>query len=158
VFVAGVVSVRVFRSIGVTVAGFPPKRGAHARRKTAARTVTLVPPSTVRNPTVQPVDALGAAPNITETLWPVETENGLAGLELTPDGSPVSETCTVAEKPFCGAMETVTGELAPPCGIVIEVTENAIAKSGTGQGGWAPPPLPPPPHAAMKTMTKFRKG
>src|SRR5579863_1079335 len=82
-----------------------------------------------------PVAALGAAPTITETGCPVPTENGLAGLLVTPAGIPESVTCTLPENPFTPFTLTLTGALELPCAIVTVVVDRPIVKSGCGGGG-----------------------
>ena len=82
-----------------------------------------------------PVAAFGDAPIITETACPVPTENGLAGLLITPAGAPESVTCTLPEKPFNPVTVTLTGALELPCVMLIVDVERPIVKSGCGGGG-----------------------
>src|SRR6266851_5353431 len=83
-----------------------------------------------------PVAAFGAAPKTTEMLEPATTLKGLAGLEMTPVGRPVSVTCTLPVNPLTGFTETLSAELVLPCGTETELEERARVKSGTGGGGW----------------------
>lgn len=61
-----------------------------------------------------PAAADGEAPNKTSALLPAETGKGLAGLELIPDGKPLSATWTDPEKPLAGVMLRETDELVAP--------------------------------------------
>src|SRR5579864_4027190 len=79
-----------------------------------------------------PVAAFGDAPIITETGCPVLTENGLAGLLVTPVGAPESVTFTLPEKPFRPVTVTLTGALELPCAMLTVAVESSIAKSGCG--------------------------
>jgi hypothetical protein len=82
-----------------------------------------------------PVAAFGDAPIITETACPELTEKGLAGLLVTPAGTPESVTCTFPEKPFKPATVTLTGALELPCAMLMVPVESPIVKSGCGGGG-----------------------
>ena len=61
-----------------------------------------------------PVVALAEAPKIREVLAPTATVKGLAGFEVTPEGSALSVTWTVAVKPFSAFTETLTEGLVAP--------------------------------------------
>ena len=82
-----------------------------------------------------PVAAFGDAPIITEAASPELTENGLAGLLVTPAGTPERVTCTLPEKPFKPFTATLTGTLELPCAMLTVLVENPIVKSGCGGGG-----------------------
>jgi hypothetical protein len=76
---------------------------------------------------------------------------------VMPVGSPVKETWTLEEKPFCGVTEIVMGELALPWGTLTELEERVIEKSGWGGGGdCVSPPVPPPPQAAREAATDIQ--
>ena len=105
-----------------------------------------------------PVAAVGDAPIITETARPVLTEKGLAGLLVTPDGTPESVTCTLPVKPFNPVTVMLTGELELPWAMLIVVVETPIVKSGCGGGGWVPPPPPPPQPPRKITKAEIRKA
>jgi len=67
---------------------------------------------------------------------------------VTPDGNPLSDTCTSPEKPFWGVMLTLTALLVLPCETETVGEEKLMTKSGAGGGGGgstngsAPPPQP----------------
>jgi hypothetical protein len=82
-----------------------------------------------------PVVASGDAPRIIEAACPELTENGLAGLLVTPAGTPERVTCTLPEKPFKPVTVTLTGALELPCAMLTVVMESPIVKSGCGGGG-----------------------
>jgi hypothetical protein len=77
-----------------------------------------------------PVVAFDEAPKITEVICPAITKKGLAGLLVTPAGTPVRVICTLPENPFSALTETVTGALALPCATLSVAEETAIEKSG----------------------------
>jgi hypothetical protein len=68
-------------------------------------------------------------------LAPAATLKGLAGLEVTPAGSPFSATWTEPLKPFTGFTETSTAGLVAPCWMEIEFDDKLSEKSATGGGG-----------------------
>ena len=82
-----------------------------------------------------PVAAAGEAPIITATACPELTEKGLAGLLVTPAGTPESDTCTLPEKPFKPFTVTLTGALELPWAMLTALVESPIVKSGCGGGG-----------------------
>jgi hypothetical protein len=82
-----------------------------------------------------PVAAFAAAPKTTEMLEPAATLKGLAGFEVTPEGSALSVTCTLPVNLLTGFTETPRAELVPPCCTETELEERASVKSGTGGGG-----------------------
>ena len=63
---------------------------------------------------ILPVAAVADAPNSSVALDPLCTENGLCGLQLTPEGRPLRVTCTEPENPFSGCTDTWIPELVVP--------------------------------------------
>ena len=82
-----------------------------------------------------PVVAELPALKVKEAFAPGLTENGLAGLTVTPDGRLLRTTCTVPEKPFCGVTLTVTAGLVAPWETDIVEGDTVREKSGAGGGG-----------------------
>lgn len=77
-----------------------------------------------------PVAALRLAPSMIGMLPPTEPAKGLDGLEATPLGNPVKETCTAPLKPFCGLTVRETAEVDIPCDSASELTDSWSEKSG----------------------------
>ncbi|OLB35047.1 MAG: hypothetical protein AUH11_16320 [Acidobacteria bacterium 13_2_20CM_57_17] len=82
-----------------------------------------------------PVVAFVEAPKTTGVLAPTVTLKGLAGFEVTPEGSALSVTWTAPAKPFSAFTETLTEGLVAPCGMEIEFDDKLRVKSGAGGGG-----------------------
>ncbi len=101
-----------------------------------------------------PVRAFTAAPKTTEVLEPTATLKGLAGFEVTPEGSALKVTCTLPVNPLTGFTETLRAELVPPCCTETELEERASLKSGTGGGGCVKEdPAPQPAHASANSRS-----
>ena len=102
-----------------------------------------------------PSAALVEAPIITEVLAPAATLKGLAGLDVTPAGSAMSDTCTEPVKPFVGLTETLTAGLVAPCVTEIEFDDRLRAKSAAGGGGGGPDPELPQPAELHMARTRI---
>jgi hypothetical protein len=80
------------------------------------------------------------------------------GFAVTPARRPENETWTFAEKLFMGVMETLTGELMPPCETVTELADRPIEKSGVVAGEDGAPPASPPHPSLAATDSKRAIG
>jgi hypothetical protein len=104
-----------------------------------------------------PVAALAEAAKTTGVLAPEATLKGLDGLEVTPEGSALSATCTTPEKPFNGLTVTLTGGLEAFCAMEIELDDRLSVKSAAGGGGGGgledePPQLPQINDSGRRTV------
>src|SRR5260370_20852051 len=82
-----------------------------------------------------PGAAFGDAPIIKAAGCPTLAENGLAGLLVTPVGTPAKVTCTVPENPFKLVTLTLTGALELPCAMLTAAVERSIVKSSCRGSG-----------------------
>ena len=106
-----------------------------------------------------PARADASAPKSSEAFAPELTLNGLAGLDVTPAGRPLSVICTEPEKPLEPTMPSATGALVPPWFTETNDDEKSTEKSGCGDGaGGDEGPEAPPPHpqqAASRSTNQF---
>jgi hypothetical protein len=63
----------------------------------------------------EPVAAFAVAPKMIWVFAPDASVKGLAGLEMTPAGRPLSEICTLPVNPFSGLTETLRELFVAPC-------------------------------------------
>ena len=104
----------------------------------------------------EPVAAVGVAPNVTVVFAPGAVLKGLAGLEMTPLGRPMSEIWTGLVKPFWAFTETLTGRLVPPWETDKEFEERAMEKSAGGiEVGAVCAEPPPQPLMARKRKARI---
>src|SRR5579859_3287918 len=107
-----------------------------------------------------PVGAVALAPTTNGTLAPTGMLNEPAGFVATPEGRPLSVSCTALLKPFCPATETVMTELVA-CESEREFGESDSVKSATGGGEVRrdeeePAPLQPA-HTKRTNVKKVRR-
>jgi hypothetical protein len=125
----------------------------------AAETVVATVAEWLRFPEV-PVKVMVALPDAAEdaavsvTVCAVPgVKVGVAGLAVTPDGSPATETLTVPVKPFCGAAFTLTAWPAPPA-VSVTVAGVEVSEKFGDRGGMTAECDPPPQESRVKSENR----